>query len=71
MPLSDVLVDGLVQTITVWRHHETGKPYFSAFLRCGGDSGYGDTVEDAIVDARAKNAEWLNADWIKPFEDAA
>ena len=32
---------------------------FAVSLKCGGPTGYGDTFEEALADALARNADWL------------
>jgi hypothetical protein len=32
---------------------------FAVQLTCGGPAGYGETFEEALADAQAKNADWL------------
>lgn len=65
MTFSQTLIDGLVSMVNVHIDRETNAPYFTVWLRCGGPVGTGDTVEEAIADARALNAEWLDAGWIR------
>lgn len=61
MNITEFLRDNLVREVRFVA--ATGQ--WSALLRCGGPSGYGSTVEDAVADAREKNADWLDAPWLK------
>ena len=45
-----------IRSITMFPEYIGG---FVISLKCGGAGGYGETVEAAFADAKAKNAEWL------------
>ena len=55
--LSAMMAAEHIRTIT--RNPAWHSAPFAVYLDCGGPAGVGDTVGEALADAKAKNAEYL------------
>ncbi len=63
-PLSTWMRKNKVREVRLER--TTGQ--FVVLLMCGGPAGYADSIPEALEQAQAKNAEWLD---VPPWEQAA